>query len=55
MGLLDERAMGVYVVAVTLFTDTGASDPDSADRMVGFDMERRAAGSTLLGMMGEAL
>jgi 4-hydroxy-tetrahydrodipicolinate synthase len=54
MTLLNETAKGVYVIAVTPFTDTGALDLDSADRMVDFYLEKGATGLTLLGMMGEA-
>lgn len=54
MPLLDETAMGVYVIAVTPFTDTGAIDLESTDRMVDFYLEKGATGLTLLGMMGEA-
>jgi 4-hydroxy-tetrahydrodipicolinate synthase len=54
MALLNETANGVYVIAVTPFTETGALDLDSADRMVDFYLEKGATGLTLLGMMGEA-
>ncbi|MCP3468920.1 dihydrodipicolinate synthase family protein [Bradyrhizobium sp. CCGUVB1N3] len=54
MALLNETANGVYVIAVTPFTDTGALDLDSTDRMVDFYLEKGATGLTLLGMMGEA-
>lgn len=54
MPLLDETATGVYVIAVTPFTDTGALDLESTDRMVDFYLEKGATGLTVLGMMGEA-
>jgi 4-hydroxy-tetrahydrodipicolinate synthase len=54
MTLLDETAKGVYVIAVTPFTDTGAIDLTSTDRMVDFYLEKGATGLTVLGMMGEA-
>ncbi|MBR0827729.1 dihydrodipicolinate synthase family protein [Bradyrhizobium manausense] len=54
MALLNETANGVYVIAVTPFTETGALDLDSTDRMVDFYLEKGATGLTLLGMMGEA-
>ena len=54
MALLDETADGVYVIAVTPFTETGALDLDSTDRMVDFDLQKGATGLTVLGMMGEA-
>jgi 4-hydroxy-tetrahydrodipicolinate synthase len=54
MALLDESAKGVYVIAVTPFTERGGLDLESADRMVDFYLEKGATGLTLLGMMGEA-
>ena len=54
MPLLSEKARGVYVIAVTPFTEDGALDLDSTDRMVDFYLERRIDGLTLLGVMGEA-
>ena len=54
MALLDESAKGVYVIAVTPFTETGALDLESTDRMVDFYLEKGATGLTVLGMMGEA-
>jgi 4-hydroxy-tetrahydrodipicolinate synthase len=51
---LDEKAAGVFVIAVTPFTDTGALDLPSAERMVDFYIERGATGLTILGIMGEA-
>jgi 4-hydroxy-tetrahydrodipicolinate synthase len=54
MPLLDETATGVFVIAVTPFTETGALDLESTDRMVDFYLEKGATGLTVLGMMGEA-
>jgi 4-hydroxy-tetrahydrodipicolinate synthase len=54
MPLLDETASGVYVIAATPFSDDGALDLGSIDRMVEFYFERGADGLTLLGIMGEA-
>jgi 4-hydroxy-tetrahydrodipicolinate synthase len=54
MAQLDESARGVYLIAVTPFTDSGALDLESTDRMVDFYLERGATGLTLLGIMGEA-
>ena len=51
---LNEQARGVYVIALTPFTETGDLDLDSTDRMVDFYLERGATGLTVLGMMGEA-
>ncbi|MBU2329806.1 MAG: dihydrodipicolinate synthase family protein [Alphaproteobacteria bacterium] len=51
---LNEKAKGVYVIALTPFTETGELDLDSTDRMVDFYLERGATGLTVLGMMGEA-
>ncbi|WP_321894762.1 dihydrodipicolinate synthase family protein [Paraburkholderia heleia] len=52
--LLDESAKGVYVLAVTPFTDDGTLDPASTDRMVDFYLEVGATGLTILGILGEA-
>jgi len=54
MAKLDETAAGVYIISVTPFTDSGALDLDSTDRMVDFYLEKGVTGFTLLGMMGEA-
>jgi 4-hydroxy-tetrahydrodipicolinate synthase len=54
MPLLDETAKGVYVIAVTPFTENGGLDLDSTDRVVDFYLDKGATGLTLLGMMGEA-
>jgi len=54
MAKLDESAKGVYIISVTPFTDSGALDLDSTDRMVDFYMDKGVTGFTLLGMMGEA-
>ncbi|MDZ7872838.1 MAG: dihydrodipicolinate synthase family protein [Rhizobium sp.] len=51
---LNEEAKGVYVIALTPFTETGDLDLESTDRMVDFYLERGATGLTVLGMMGEA-
>ncbi|KKB12238.1 dihydrodipicolinate synthetase [Devosia geojensis] len=51
---LDETASGVYVIAVTPFTDAGLVDEASIDRVVEFYLERGVTGITILGMMGEA-
>lgn len=54
MTLLDETAAGVFVIAVTPFTPTGALDLESTDAMVDFYLEKGATGLTVLGIMGEA-
>jgi 4-hydroxy-tetrahydrodipicolinate synthase len=51
---LDASAKGVYLIAVTPFTDSGALDLSSTDRMVDFYLERGATGLTILGILGEA-
>lgn len=51
---LNEEARGLYVIALTPFTETGDLDLESTDRMVDFYLERGATGLTVLGMMGEA-
>lgn len=54
MTRLTEDAKGVYVIALTPFTENGELDLASTDRMVDFYLERGATGLTVLGMMGEA-
>lgn len=54
MTRLSEQARGVYVIAVTPFTDTGDLDLAGCDRLVDFYLEAGATGLTLLGIMGEA-
>jgi len=51
---LNESASGVFVIAVTPFTEDGSLDLASTDRMVDFYLEKGATGLTVLGMMGEA-
>jgi 4-hydroxy-tetrahydrodipicolinate synthase len=54
MAILDESAKGVYIIAVTPFTDDGLLDLESADRMVDSYIETGVTGITILGIMGEA-
>ena len=54
MALLDEKTNGVFIIAATPFSDNGALDFESVDRMVDFYLERGATGLTILGVMGEA-
>lgn len=54
MAHITSSTRGVFVIAVTPFTQTGALDHDSIDRMVDFYAEKGADGLTILGMMGEA-
>lgn len=51
---LDEQASGVYLITVTPFTESGALDLASTDRMVEFCLDKGVAGLTVLGIMGEA-
>lgn len=51
---LDESAHGVYIICATPFTDDGALDLDSAERLVDFYIDKGVTGITVLGMMGEA-
>ncbi|MGB3553934.1 MAG: dihydrodipicolinate synthase family protein [Jannaschia sp.] len=50
----DRNSKGVYVIAATPFTDDGAPDGDSTDRMVDFYLDAGVTGMTILGIMGEA-
>ena len=54
MNQLDASAKGVYLITVTPFTDSGALDLSSTDRMVDFLLEKGVTGLTVLGIMGEA-
>lgn len=54
MALLTADVRGVFVIAVTPFTETGAIDDQSLDSTIDFYFERGADGLTVLGMMGEA-
>jgi len=54
MPLLNETARGVYVIAVTPFTDDGALDLASVPTLVDFYLDSGADGLTLLGVLGEA-
>ena len=54
MNRLDTSATGVYLITVTPFTDSGALDLASTDRMVDFCLEAGVTGLTVLGIMGEA-
>ena len=51
---LTESAKGVYLITVTPFTDTGALDLESTDRVTDFYLQCGANGLTVLGVMGEA-
>jgi len=51
---LEPSAKGVYLIAVTPFTDSGALDLASTDRMVDFCLNCGVTGLTVLGIMGEA-
>ncbi|MEK9951613.1 MAG: dihydrodipicolinate synthase family protein [Curvibacter sp.] len=51
---LDRSARGVYLIAVTPFTDSGTLDLASTDRMVDFCLDKGVTGLTVLGIMGEA-
>lgn len=54
MSKLDASAKGVYLITVTPFTDSGALDLASTDRMVDFCLDQGVTGLTVLGIMGEA-
>jgi 4-hydroxy-tetrahydrodipicolinate synthase len=54
MPLLDTSANGVYIIAATPFTDDGAVDTASLDRLMDFYLGVGITGVTVLGIMGEA-
>jgi 4-hydroxy-tetrahydrodipicolinate synthase len=51
---VSEQTKGVFLIAVTPFTATGAIDYASVDRMLDFYVGHGVHGLTILGMMGEA-
>ena len=51
---LTESAKGVCLITVTPFTDSGALDLESTDRVTDFYLQCGANGLTVLGVMGEA-
>ena len=53
-GMLETSASGVYIIAATPFTDDGAIDTASLDRLIDFYMGCGITGITVLGIMGEA-
>jgi 4-hydroxy-tetrahydrodipicolinate synthase len=54
MPSISADSKGIYVIAVTPFTETGAIDTTSIDSVTDFYFESGADGLTILGMMGEA-
>ena len=52
--MLDTSASGVYIIAATPFTEDGAVDTASLDRLIDFYMGCGITGITVLGIMGEA-
>ena len=52
--VLNADAKGVFVIAVTPFTESGELDLASTDLMVDFYLESGATGLTILGILGEA-
>lgn len=52
--LINRNTSGVFVIAATPFTQDGALDLESTDRMVDFYLETGVTGLTVLGVMGEA-
>ena len=52
--MLDTDASGVYIIAATPFTEDGAVDTASLDRLMDFYVGCGITGVTVLGIMGEA-
>ena len=50
----DEGSFGIYVIAATPFTETGAVDMGSVDTLADFYLDEGVHGMTVLGVMGEA-
>lgn len=51
---IDEDTRGVFVISPTPFTDDGALDLDSVDRLADFYLDKNVDGFTILGILGEA-
>lgn len=54
MALLDATARGVFIIAVTPFTEEGRLDLNGVGRLMDFYLSHGITGVTVLGMMGEA-
>ena len=54
MKLLDTSAKGVYIIAVTPFTEQGELDLASVPTLIDFYLDAGADGITILGVLGEA-
>jgi len=54
MALLDATARGVFIIAVTPFTEDGGLDLNGVGPLMDFYCSHGIAGVTILGMMGEA-
>jgi len=52
--MIHRKSQGVFIIAATPFSDDGALDLASADRMVDFYLDIGVSGMTILGIMGEA-
>lgn len=52
--MIHRKSNGVFVIAATPFSEDGALDLASTDRMVDFYLEVGVTGLTILGIMGEA-
>jgi 4-hydroxy-tetrahydrodipicolinate synthase len=51
---IHSRSDGVFVIAATPFTDSGAVDLDSIDTLTDFYLSFGIDGLTIMGIMGEA-
>jgi 4-hydroxy-tetrahydrodipicolinate synthase len=51
---IDSRSDGVFIIAATPFTDSGAVDLDSIDTLTDFYLSFGIDGLTIMGIMGEA-
>ena len=51
---IHSRSDGVFVIAATPFTDSGAVDLDSIDALTDFYLSFGIDGLTIMGIMGEA-
>lgn len=52
--MINRNTNGVYIIAATPFSDDGALDLASTEKLVDFYLETGVSGMTILGIMGEA-
>ena len=48
---IDRHSSAVFIIAATPFTEQGALDLDSTDRLIDFYLEKGVTGMTILGIL----